>query len=263
MKGPRALQPFKTFQKAFVPPIWRVVELSNLSKPLRRSKSLQPFKTPSKGICSTYIKGRNQSKSGVPKTGSPKKSVCSEIDDFGVCVGFTTFGGQKSSKSRGPQNRLSQKERLLWNWRFWCFCVVPPLFGGQKSSQSRGPQNRLSEKERFLWNWRFWCFCGVPHLVARTLKIYRSVLYFPDPKEGGLQGTLQRGLQDQIISFWRVSPMPSASGLQVLESAAQGWPWGYPGDAEPPFKTAKKGNGECSTYMKAGEASLEVFEPPA
>ena len=32
-----SLQAFKTFQKEFVPPIWKVVELSNPSKPLKRS----------------------------------------------------------------------------------------------------------------------------------------------------------------------------------------------------------------------------------
>ena len=60
-----------------------------------------------------FVVARNPQNPGVPQTGSPKRSVYSEIDDFGAFVGFLLFGGQKSLKSRGPQNRLSQKERLL------------------------------------------------------------------------------------------------------------------------------------------------------
>ena len=46
MKGRKAPQPFKPSQKEFVPPMWRVIELSN------------PFQNPSKRVCSTSVKGR-------------------------------------------------------------------------------------------------------------------------------------------------------------------------------------------------------------
>ena len=48
---------------------------------------------------SPHLAARNPQNPGVPKTGSPKKSVYSEIDDFDVFAWFPPFGGQKSSKS--------------------------------------------------------------------------------------------------------------------------------------------------------------------
>ena len=48
---------------------------------------------------SPHLVARNPQNPGVPKTGSPKRNVYSEIDDFGAFVWFPPFGGQKSSKS--------------------------------------------------------------------------------------------------------------------------------------------------------------------
>ena len=133
MKGRRALQPFKTHQKEFVPPIWRGAELSSPSKPFKRS-------------------------------------VYSEIDDFNAFVVFPPFGGQKSSKSRSPQNRLSQKERLFWNWRLRTTCKSKVLQHGawilmllcvSHHLVARNPQNAIVpktgflKKDRLFWNWRF------------------------------------------------------------------------------------------------------------
>ena len=46
-----------------------------------------------------HMMARNPQNPGVPKTGSPKRTVYSEIDDFDAFVWFPPFDGQKSSKS--------------------------------------------------------------------------------------------------------------------------------------------------------------------
>ena len=94
------------------------------------------------------------------KTSSPKTNVYSEIDGFNACVRFPPFGGQKSSKSRGPQNRLSQKERLLWNWRFWCFCGSPHLVARnpqspgvpKTGSPKRSVYSEIDDFDAFVWS---------------------------------------------------------------------------------------------------------------
>ena len=126
----------------------------------------------------------------------------------------------------------------------WGACAPFGEFSGQKSSKSSGP-----EKEHFLSEIHDFCAFRVSRGASRGS---------PGGAPGGLQeggsrgasrggapgGPKQPSQNKPKRSFWHVSPMPSASGLQVLESAAQRWPWGHPAGPEPPFKTAKKGTAE-------------------
>ena len=50
---------------------------------------------------SVNLVARNHQNPGVLKTSSAKRNVFSQIDDFGACVVFPPFGGQKPSKSKG------------------------------------------------------------------------------------------------------------------------------------------------------------------
>ena len=107
-----------------------------------------------------------------PGNGFRKWSEYCKMADFAAFVSFLhfgTFGGRKSRKCKGPWKWLPEKERILRNGRFCCFCVVPltpAAFGGRKSRKSKGPWKWLPERERILRNGRFCCFCGVPLISA-------------------------------------------------------------------------------------------------
>ena len=70
-------------------------------------------------------------------------------------------------KSKGPWKWLLEKERVLQNRQFWCFCGVPPSSAALEAGNPRNTRGLgNSGKERVLQNRRFWCFCGVPPISA-------------------------------------------------------------------------------------------------